>query len=110
MPIVIRLDLMLAKRKMKLKLLSDKVCVPMGILSALNSGRSKEINFVVLNRICVALSCQPGDLLEYMTDNEYNSLFSGYHIVRVGRKRRLRWIEEHEKYATWLLDKKKKTE
>ncbi|MDN5709266.1 MAG: helix-turn-helix transcriptional regulator [Planococcus sp. (in: firmicutes)] len=65
MPIVINLDVMLAKRKMSMTELSEKVGVTMPNLSILKNGKAKAIRFSTLEAICKVLDCQPGDLLEY---------------------------------------------
>ena len=65
MPIIVNLDVMLAKRKLKLKELSEKVGVSTVNLSILKQGKAKAIRFSTLNAICLALNCQPGDILEY---------------------------------------------
>lgn len=65
MAIIVNLDVMLAKRKMKLGTLADEVGISIQNLSILKSGRAKAIRFSTLNAICQALDCQPGDLLEY---------------------------------------------
>lgn len=70
MPIVINLDVMLAKRKMKLNDLSNAVGVTVQNLSILKTGRAKAIRFSTLEAICQALDCQPGDLLEYQPEQE----------------------------------------
>jgi len=66
MAIVVNLDVMLAKRKLKLKELSEKVGVSTVNLSILKQGKVKAIRFSTLNTICLALDCQPGDILEYV--------------------------------------------
>jgi len=66
MPIIVNLDVMLAKRKMKLKELSEKVGVSTVNLSILKQGKVKAIRFSTLNAICLTLKCQPGDILEYV--------------------------------------------
>lgn len=66
MPINVNLDVMLAKRKMKLTDLSVKVGVSIVNLSILKQGKGKAIRFSTLDAICRALDCQPGDLLEYI--------------------------------------------
>lgn len=66
MPIVVHLDVMLAKRKMKLKDLSEKVGVSVVNLSILKQGKVKAVRFSTLEAICAALACQPGDILEYV--------------------------------------------
>ena len=65
MTIVITLDVMLAKRKMSVTELSEKVGITMANLSILKNGKAKAIRFSTLEAICDALDCQPGDLLEY---------------------------------------------
>jgi putative transcriptional regulator len=62
----VNLDVMLAKRKLKLKELSEKVGVSTVNLSILKQGKVKAIRFSTLNAICLALDCQPGDILEYV--------------------------------------------
>jgi|TARA_B110000503_G_C6898021_1_gene309522 putative transcriptional regulator len=66
MAIVVNLDVMLAKRKMKLKELSEKVGVSTVNLSILKQGKVKAIRFSTLDSICLALDCQPGDILEHI--------------------------------------------
>ena len=70
MSIVINLDVMLAKRKMSLTELSEKVGVTIANLSILKKGKAKAVRFSTLEAICEALDCQPGDILEY--DNVVN--------------------------------------
>ena len=65
MPIIINLDVMLAKRKMSLTDLSEKVGITMSNLSILKNGKAKAIRFSTLNSICEVLDCQPGDILEF---------------------------------------------
>lgn len=66
MAIIVNLDVMLAKRKMKLKELSEIIGVSTVNLSILKQGKVKAIRFSTLNSICSALDCQPGDILEYV--------------------------------------------
>jgi len=68
MAIIVNLDVMLAKRKMKLKELSEIVGVSVVNLSILKKSKGKAIRFSTLNAICLALDCQPGDILEYVAD------------------------------------------
>jgi putative transcriptional regulator len=75
MPIVVNIDVMLARRKMTLTELSRLVNISMANLSILKTGRAKAIRFSSLEGICKALDCQPGDILEYMTVEEYKKLF-----------------------------------
>jgi putative transcriptional regulator len=68
--IVVNLDVMLAKRKMKLGELSEIVGVTNANLSVLKTGKAKAIRFSTLEAICQALDCQPGDILEFVNDDE----------------------------------------
>ena len=68
MPINIRLDVMLAERKMKLNTLSEKVGITVPNLSILKNGKAKALKFSTLEAICEELECQPGDLLRYDQD------------------------------------------
>ena len=68
MPIIVNLDVMLAKRKLMLKELSEQVGVSTVNLSILKQGKVKAIRFSTLEAICSALSCQPGDILEYVEE------------------------------------------
>lgn len=68
MAIIVNIDVMLAKRKMSLTELSDKVGITISNLSILKTGKAKAIRVETLNAICKALSCQPGDILEYSTE------------------------------------------
>jgi putative transcriptional regulator len=65
MPIIVNVDVMLAKRKMQSKELADKIGVTVANLSILKTGKAKAVRFSTLEAICKALDCQPGDLLEY---------------------------------------------
>ncbi|MFS0785147.1 helix-turn-helix transcriptional regulator [Shouchella sp. 1P09AA] len=65
MAIIIRLDVMLAKRKMSMTELSERVGVTMANLSILKNGKAKAVRFSTLEAICEVLDCQPGDILEY---------------------------------------------
>ena len=66
MPIIVNLDLMLAKRKMKSNELAEIVGITTANLSILKTGKAKAIRFSTLEAICVALDCQPADILEYI--------------------------------------------
>ena len=70
MAIIVNLDVMLAKRKMSLSELSERVDISMVNLSILKTGKAKAVRFSTLEAICKALNCQPGDLLEYSKDEE----------------------------------------
>lgn len=70
MAIVVNLDVMLARRKMSLSELSEKVDISIVNLSILKTGKAKAVRFSTLEAICKALNCQPGDLLEYVEDKE----------------------------------------
>ena len=74
MPIVVNLDVMLAKRKMNLTELSSRVGITIANMSILKSGKAKAIRFSTLEEICKVLDCQPGDLLEYLDDENYKKL------------------------------------
>ena len=68
MPIIVNLDVMLAKRKMKSKDLAETIGITTANLSILKSGKAKAIRFSTLEAICKALDCQPSDILEYVND------------------------------------------
>ena len=68
MPIIVNLDVMMARRKMSLNELSEKVGLTLSNLSILKTGKAKAIRFSTLEAICNALDCQPGDILEYKSD------------------------------------------
>ena len=70
MPIVVNLDVMLAKRKMSLGQLSQEVGVTMANLSILKTNKAKAVRFTTLAAICKALDCQPGDILAYVPEEE----------------------------------------
>ena len=65
MAVIVNIDVMLAKRKMSVTELSEKVGITMANLSILKNGKAKAIRFSTLEAICRALECQPGDILEY---------------------------------------------
>ena len=73
MAIIINVDVMLAKRKMSVTELSERVGITMALISILKNGHARAIRMETLNSICRALDCQPGDLLEYVPDREENS-------------------------------------
>jgi putative transcriptional regulator len=68
MPIIVNLDVMMAKRKMSLNELSDKVGLTLANLSILKTGKAKAIRFSTLEAICKALDCQPADILEFTNE------------------------------------------
>lgn len=70
MAIIVNLDVMMAKRKMSLNELSEKVGLTLSNLSILKTGKAKAIRFSTLETICEALDCQPGDILEYSKDEQ----------------------------------------
>lgn len=74
MPIVVNLDVMLARRKMSLTQLSERVGITIANMSILKSGKAKAIRFSTLEEICKVLECQPGDILEYMNDKDHKKL------------------------------------
>lgn len=70
MSIVINLDVMMAKRKIGLTELAKEVDITMANLSILKNNKAKAVRFTTLNAICRALDCQPGDILEYVPEEE----------------------------------------
>jgi putative transcriptional regulator len=68
MAIIINIDVMLAKRKMSVTELTEKVGITMANLSILKNGKAKAVRFSRLEAICKALDCQPGDILEYKSE------------------------------------------
>ncbi|KGO83131.1 helix-turn-helix domain-containing protein [Flavobacterium rakeshii] len=72
MPIIINLDVMLAKRKMRSNELADKIGITTANLSILKTGKAKAIRFSTLEAICKELDCQPGDIMEFI-DEENDS-------------------------------------
>lgn len=70
MAIIVNLDVMMAKRKMSLNELSNKVGLTLSNLSILKTGKAKAIRFSTLETICSVLECQPGDILEYVNDEQ----------------------------------------
>ena len=69
MAIIINIDVMLAKRKMSVTELAEKVGITMANISVLKNGKAKAIRFSTLEAICSALECQPGDILEYRAES-----------------------------------------
>ena len=70
MAIIVNLDVMLARRKMTLSQLSERVDISIVNLSVLKTGKAKAVRFSTLESICRVLDCQPGDILEYRSDEE----------------------------------------
>ena len=68
--IVVNVDVMMAKRKISLSELADKVDITPANLSILKTGKAKAIRFSTLESLCKVLKCQPGDILEYMSDDD----------------------------------------
>ena len=73
MAIVVNLDVMLAKRKMRMTELSEQVGITMANLSILKNGRAKAVRFQTLDALCRVLRCQPGDLLEYREEGGFQN-------------------------------------
>ena len=73
MSIIVNLDVMMAKRKMSLNELSEKVGLTLSNLSILKTGKARAIRFSTLEAICSVLDCQPGDILEYVNDERDNN-------------------------------------
>ena len=69
MPIIVNVDVMLAKRKMKSKDLADAIGITVANLSILKTGKAKAVRFSTLAAICKELDCQPGDILEYRAED-----------------------------------------
>ncbi|MDZ7934971.1 MAG: helix-turn-helix transcriptional regulator [Emticicia sp.] len=69
MPIIVNLDVMLARRKMQLSELAEKVDITLPNLSILKTGKAKAMRFSTLEAICKALNCQPGDILEFAEED-----------------------------------------
>lgn len=74
MAIIVNLDVMMARRKMSLNELSEKVDLTLANLSILKTGKAKAMRFSTLEAICKALDCQPGDILEYSKENSGNDI------------------------------------
>ena len=70
MPIIVNLDVMLARRKMRSKELAERIGITEQNVSLLKSGKVKGVRFETLEQICAVLECQPGDILEYSSDAE----------------------------------------
>jgi putative transcriptional regulator len=70
MPIIVNLDVIMAKRKISLNELSERVELTLSNLSILKTGKAKAIRFSTLDSICKALDCQPGDILEYVSEEK----------------------------------------
>ena len=68
--IVVNLDVMMAKRKMSLSQLSEKVDITLANLSVLKNNKAKAVRFSTLEAVCAALDCQPGDILEFVPEAE----------------------------------------
>ena len=68
--IVFHIDVMLAKRKMSLTELSERVGITLAILSILKTGKARAVRMETLDRLCAALDCQPGDLLEFLPEEK----------------------------------------
>ena len=79
MPIIVNLDVMLARRKMQLQELAEKVDITIANLSILKTGKAKAVRFSTLEAICKALNCQPGDILEFVEEDISQSEFSNAH-------------------------------
>ncbi|AWA29477.1 transcriptional regulator [Flavobacterium magnum] len=72
MPIIINVDVMLAKRKMRSNELAERIGITTANLSILKTGKAKAIRFSTLDAICAVLECQPGDIMEYVDDGTDN--------------------------------------
>ncbi len=74
MPIIVNLDVMMAKRKMSLNELSEKVDLTLSNLSILKTGKAKAVRFSTLEAICKVLNCQPGDILEFVDNDQHSKI------------------------------------
>lgn len=74
MAIIVNLDVAMARRKISLNELSDRVGITLSNLSILKTGKAKAIRFSTLDAICKALDCQPGDILEYVSGSDDDSV------------------------------------
>ncbi len=81
MTIIVNVDVMLAKRKIRSKELAEAVGITEQNLSILKTGKAKAIRFSTLDAICRYLSCQPGDVLEFIDDSDINELKGGQHSL-----------------------------
>lgn len=81
MPIVVNLDIALAKKKMRSKELAEIIGITEQNLSILKTGKARALRFSTLEPICKALDCQPGDLLEYRPSEENSSLIGSYQLT-----------------------------
>ena len=75
MAIIVNIDVMLAKRKMSVTELSEKLGITMANVSILKNGKAKAVKVETLNKLCAALDCQPGDLFEYVPDETESQRF-----------------------------------
>ena len=75
MPIVVTLDIMMARRKMSLNELSERTGISQTNLSILKTGKARAIRFSTLESICDALECKPADILDHVTEEEYRKLY-----------------------------------
>jgi putative transcriptional regulator len=82
MPIIVNLDVMLARRKMRLNTLADLVGITPQNLSVLKAGRAKAIRFSTLEQLCQALDCQPGDLLSFEKSSDVSAV--AYPSIQTG--------------------------
>ncbi len=84
MAIIINIDVMLAKRKMSVTELTEKVGITMANISILKNGKAKAIRLSTLEAICKALDCQPGDLIEYKAEPAKDTLVTSQDTERLG--------------------------
>jgi len=78
MPIIVNLDVVLARRKMSLSELSEKTNISLPNLSILKTNKGKAIRFSTLEIICEVLQCQPADILEYISEESYRKIFPDF--------------------------------
>lgn len=80
MPIIVDIDVMLARRKMAVGALADQIGITPANLAVLKNGRAKAVRFTTLAALCEALDCQPGDLLRWEPDGDHESTPAGQEV------------------------------
>src|SRR6202012_1425255 len=95
MSIIVNLDVMLAKRKMRSKELAERIGITEQNISLLKSGKVRGVRFDTLNKICEVLNCQPGDLLEYRADGAVAELLASHGEVSRSRLRLILLLTRH---------------
>ena len=86
MPIIVNLDVIMAKRKISLNELSERVDLTLSNLSILKTGKAKAIRLSTLEAICKALDCQPGDMLEYVSGNKQDAVRLHLQLIQIATR------------------------